>query len=41
MTVKMRDGEEIHVKEGDVAYIAPNHDTWVTSQEEAEAIDFY
>lgn len=40
MRGKMRDGREFEVGPGDVFFVPPGHDTWVTSEEPAVGIEF-
>jgi len=40
VTVRTSDGNEIHLKKGDVYHIPAGHDAWVTGVEPCEMIDF-
>ena len=40
MTIRMDNGEEIHLKEGDAFTIPPGHDAWVDGNEVCEMVDF-
>lgn len=40
MVIKMNDGKEFTIKEGEAFYISPGHDAWVVGNEPCELLDF-
>jgi quercetin dioxygenase-like cupin family protein len=40
MKVRMNDGQEAEVSEGDAFVIAPGHDAWTVGQQACELLDF-